>query len=160
MAEFSGEALLHYVSDDNISKNMGAFHVNLHKDVDVMWYAKSMGSVGKPHPELNHMLESIGQLELLEHRPTKVLSWGDLCTLYGVSTVDVVQLDCEGMDCNILRGLLTHCKMDPKAFPRLIIFEANSLTDPEEVEERLVELCANGYRVRCRTGENITVERG
>lgn len=160
MGEFCGEAILYHVSTENIAKHMGEFYATLHREVDVMWYAKSMSSVGKPHPELEHLLRSIGRLDLLEQRVIKVLSWGGLCALHGVETLDLVQLDCEGMDCSVLRGLLRHCKEHPAAFPRRISFEANWLTEPQEVEETLAALLASGYRLESRSWENITVERG
>jgi len=161
LGEFSGEAVLYHVSAENISNNMGKFHTNMTLDheVDVMWYAKSMASVGKPHPELEMMLRKVGREDLLEEKPIKVLSWSDLCVRYGVGSVDVVQLDCEGMDCSILRGLITHCQWHPQAFPRVIAFEANSLTDQEEVDATLEALVANGYNVRTHSWENIVVER-
>ena len=161
MGEFSGEAVLYHVSAKNISNNMGKFHATMnskHK-TDVMWYAKSMASVGKPHPELQMMLAEIGLEDFMEEKLIKVLSWSDLCFKYGVGSVDVVQLDCEGMDCNILRGLITHCQWHPQAFPRVIKFEANSLTAEKEVEATLKALVANGYEVRTRSWENIVVER-
>lgn len=159
MGEFSGDDVLFYVSAKNIEDHMGEYYASLHKEVDVMWYAKSMSSIGKPHPQLEHMLSSIDRLDFLEQRRVQVFSWGDLCRRYGVTSVDVVQLDCEGMDCSVIRGLITHCKNYPDAFPRVIVFEANCLTDPGEVQETVEALLASGYRVRSQTWENITVER-
>ena len=159
MGEVGGEAIVYYVSAENISKHMGEFHAHLHTEVDVMWYAKSLSSVGKPHPELEYLLRGVDRMDFLEQRTVKVLSWGELCELYEVDTVDVVQLDCEGMDCGILRGLMAYCKENPRAFPRLIQFEANWLTPPEEVESTLEALCECGYRVLKHGCENITVER-
>merc|ERR1719375_3001089 len=103
MSEFCGEAILYYVSTENIAKHMGKLFANLTSEVDIMWYAKSMASIGKPHPELYHMLQSIGRTDLIEERAVTLLSWGRLCKLHGVGSVDVVQLDCEGMDCSVLR---------------------------------------------------------
>lgn len=161
MGEFSGmSADVFYVSLDNISKHMGEFTAALHGYVDVMWYAKSMSSVGKPHPQLEWLLRDIGRLDLLEMRKTKVLNWSTLCSCYGVDTVDVVQLDCEGMDCSIIRGLLAHCATHPKAYPRVINFEANHLTPPDEIENTVAALSLCGYQVHSRTSENIRVERG
>merc|ERR1712048_93934 len=102
-----------------------------------MWYAKSLSSVGKPHPELERLLVSVGRMDFLEKRKVQVLSWAELCRLHRIASVDVVQLDCEGMDCSILRGLLAHCKTNPKAFPRFIDFEANWLADEQEVDKTL-----------------------
>lgn len=171
MCEVGGEASVYYISAENIERYMGTYHATVQMDdrwgdtgsytkqIDVMWYAKSMASVGKPHPELQHLLESVGRADLVETRTVKVLSWRELCMRYRVDSVDVVQLDCEGMDCGIIRGLLAHCRSEPALLPRVIAFEANWLTDPTEVEETLESLRAHGYQVRFRSWENICVER-
>mmetsp|Transcript_20608 Transcript_20608/g.37621 ORF Transcript_20608/g.37621 Transcript_20608/m.37621 type:complete len:113 (-) Transcript_20608:99-437(-) len=101
-----------------------------------------------PHPDLEPMLQSLGRNDLIQSRQVRVLSWGDLCRLYAVGSVDVVQLDCEGKDCAILRGLLTHCESDPDAYPRVIRFEANYLTDPTEVKTMISALETHGYYLR------------
>jgi len=168
LGEFSGKAVLYYISPENIAKHLGQYYssMDLHRSasargsIDVMWYAKSMSSVGKPHPELETMLRNIDRMDLLEERLVQVYSWGDLCALYGVSSVDCVQLDCEGMDCAVIRGLLAHCRAHPRAHPREIWFEANDLTESAEVEETLQALAAHGYSVTSRDWQNITVERG
>ena len=119
-----------------------------------------MASVGKPHPELKQMLQDIDHYEdFMEKKRIQVLSWNALCFEHDVGSVDVVQLDCEGMDCSILRGLITHCQQHPQAFPRVIAFEANSLTAAKEVDAIIEVLIANGYSVRSHSWENVVVER-
>ena len=164
MGEFGDQSVLYCVDGKEVMRNMGKYSSCLFPgapstEVDVMWYAKSMSSVGRPHPELELMLRDVGRLDLLEQRRIRVLSWGELCAQHGVGTVDVVQLDCEGMDRAILKGLIAHCENNPDAFPRLIQFEANHLTDLAEVTATIAALCAQGYCVRSRSAENIFVER-
>ena len=79
------------------------------------------------------MPRQVGRLDLLERRRVRVLSWADLCEQHGVASVDVVQLDCEGKDCAIIRGLLAHCSREPGAYPGVLQFEANHLTEEAEV---------------------------
>ena len=82
------------------------------------------------------------------------------CTLKNnVRSVDVVQLDCEGKDCAIVRGLLRYCKKNAQVLPRIIQFEANHLTPEEEIETTLDDILAFGYHLRYRTLNNICVER-
>ena len=88
-----------------------------------------------------------------------VVSWGRLCEKYNVSSVDVVQLDCEGMDAAIVRGLAKHCERHAAAWPRVIQFEANHLTPNEEVIETVAMLKKNGYRVNYQSQSNILLER-
>ena len=79
-------------------------------EVDVFWYAKSLGSIGQTHPDLQAMLRHVNRLDLLVSRRVPVLSWGLLCDKYNVTSVDLVQLDCEGKDAAIVRGLAKHCE--------------------------------------------------
>ena len=164
--EFSGKDILYCVSGENAKLYLGEYSAPLPNnadepvEVDVMWYAMSMSSLGRPQPELERMLQSCGRLDLLERRSVSVLSWGSLCTQYKVASVDVLQLDCEGKDCAILRGMLSHCESQPAIFPRLIQFEANSLTDPEDLQTTLEALMTRGgYRVLERRERDILIER-
>ena len=100
------------------------------------------------------MPRQVGRLDLLERRRVRVLSWADLCEQHGVASVDVVQLDCEGKDCAIIRGLLAHCSREPGAYPRVLQFEANHLTEEAEVAGTMGALAAHGYRVRWQNDQN------
>jgi len=162
--EHGGEATVYTVSAENVEKHAGMYTARLDEndpdtEVDVMWYAKSMSSVGRPHPELQMLLRQVGRLDLLEQRTIPALSWRDICFRYGVGTVDVVQLDCEGMDCAILRGMLAYCEYNAQSLPRLIQFEANHLTSDEEIESIVQALSKAGYTVKSRDWCNVVVER-
>ena len=164
MAEICGQSTLHYVSVEDVEHYMGVYHATLpgaadYGKVDVMWYAKSMSSIDRPSPDLVPMLRSVGRLDLLGRRKISVLNWAKLCEQYGVASVDVVQLDCEGKDCSILRGLLAHCKTHPSAYPRVVQFETNHLTEVSEVEKTLESLKSVGYTVRSWNDNNAVVER-
>ena len=124
-----------------------------------MRYAGSLGSLGTPHPNLDFMLRNIGRSDLLEKRIIQVLDWSTLCSRYQVRKVDVVQLDCEGKDCAILRGMLNYCDRKPLALPRILQFEANHLTPEEEILDTLQSLAQRGFTLRYRTTNNIMVER-
>ena len=95
----------------------------------------------------------------LEVREVPVLSWTELCWEYNVGSVDVVQLDCEGKDCAIIRGLLTHCVQNPDAWPRAIFFEANHLTPQREIEDTIQALQKHGHTVRLRSRWTCAVAR-
>lgn len=164
MDEQCGDGKLYLVSGENVNKYMRKYYAQLPgsrkgKKVDVMWYAKSLASLGSPQPELLAMLEQIERIDLLEERPVPVLDWAELCRQQGVRSVDVVQIDCEGKDCAIVRGLLEHCKENPAAFPRLIQFEANHLTLKEEVKETIGLLKQQGYRKVTHSRSNVLMQR-
>lgn len=164
MDENRGLGAAHFVPRETADRHMGKFRAPLGgsewggPEVDVMWYAKSLSSLGQPHPELIGMLEDIGHESLLQKRDVRVLSWADLCEECGVGSVDVLQLDCEGKDCAILRGLLAHCRTHPERQPRIIQFEVNYLTDEMEVEETIIALEAVGYKVKWRGDQNCLLE--
>lgn len=168
--ETSGQETLYFVSPANIQQHMGQYFAPGPIDprwedwkdrpqVDVMWYAKSMSSIGHPQPQLVKMLKEVDRLDLLEERQVCTCSWTDLCVTHGVASVDVVQIDCEGKDCAILRGLLAYCADRPQAFPRVIKFECNHLSSHAEADEVLVKLRRHGYVVRSQTGNDVVVER-
>ena len=157
--EQSRSDVLYCVSGFNTEKHMGMFLCDLPDsggyEVDVMWYAKSLSSLSVPHPDLELMLKQVQRLDLLETRHVQVLCWAELCKKYNIGSVDVVKLDCEGKDCAILRGLLAHCKQHPAAFPRLIKFEANYLTEAEVIKNTLAALLDCGYKVAWQTDHNV-----
>ena len=124
-----------------------------------MWYAKSLATIGQPHPDLQAMLRHVNRLDLLVSRRVPVLSWGLLCEQYNVTSVDVVQLDCEGKDAAIVRGLAKHRKHHTAAWPRVIQFEVNKLTPKLEVQAAVDLLHKNGYWVRYWSSCNILLER-
>ena len=101
----------------------------------------------------------VKRLGLLVTRRVPCLSWELLCKKYDVSSVDVVQLDCEGKDAAIVRGLVKHCTSHPRAWPRVIQFEANGLTPEWEVEEAVNLLKMKGYGMHYWSRGNVLLER-
>ena len=158
-----GTTTLHFVPgkdiDANLCKHWAVYPGSDGHEVDVFWYAKSLASIGQPHPHLKAMLRDVNRLDLLASRQVPVLSWGLLCEQYNVTSVDVVQLDCEGKDAAIVRGLAKYCEKHPAAWPRVIQFEANQLTPELEVRHAVGLLKQNGYMVRFWSSCNILLER-
>ena len=163
MDEWSGQNQFYFVSPQNIKKHMGKYKALFSNDpwayrVDVMWYAGSLGSLGHPHPNLEFMLRGVDRLDLLENKAVPVYDWGRLCKSFNVRTADVVQLDCEGKDCAILRSMLRHYD-DDWNLPRVIAFEANHLTPSAEKKATVKSLGDRGYSVRMWSDKNVMVER-
>mmetsp|Transcript_44101 Transcript_44101/g.80535 ORF Transcript_44101/g.80535 Transcript_44101/m.80535 type:complete len:342 (-) Transcript_44101:100-1125(-) len=161
MDENDGEASYFCVADDKMHLLEDKYYKgSCGRSRNVMWYAMSLGCLGAPHPELLPMLQQHSCTHLLEERSIQVLSWGKLCRSYGVRSVDIVQLDCEGKDCAILRGLVSHCAKNPAAWPREIHFEANRLTSPEEIRSTLAVLQSKGnYQLVSQGHQNCVVKR-
>lgn len=166
MGEVSGKDMLYGVSSENVRRHQGQYQAALPgavpegTKIDVMWYAVSLSSVGHPHPKLEPMLEEIERKDLLESWPVEVLDWSSLCRRHTVESVDIVQIDCEGRDCSIVHSLLSHCEKHPLAYPRVIMFEANDLTDAAEIQSTVDSLIAHGYNLWSRGSENVLVGRG
>lgn len=164
MDEHRGLGAAHFVPREMADSHLGQFRAPLGgalwggPEVDVMWYAKSLSSLGRPHPELIGMLQDIGHEDMLQKREVRVLCWADLCEECGVGSVDVLQLDCEGKDCAIIRGLIAHCKTHPERQPRIIQFEVNYLTDEKEIEETIKALENVGYKLKWRGDQNCQLE--
>ena len=158
-----GTTTLYCVPGKNIDANMGRYWAMYPGiggyEVDVMWYAKSLATIDQPHPDLRAMLRHVNRLDLLVSRRVPVPSWGLLCEKYSVTSVDVVQLDCEGKDAAIVRGLAKYCEDHPAAWPRVIQFEANHLIPVLEVHAAVGLLLKNGYLVRYWSSCNILLER-
>ena len=164
MDERCGQDDFYFVSQENIERNTGEFHSYFSeepdaKKVDVFWYAGSLGSLGKPHPNISYMLKNIGRSNLLEKILIDVYDWRWLCEKYQVGYVDIVQLDCEGKDCGILRGMLNHHRRTHWPLPRVIKFEANHLTGEEEIQRTLESLAGFGFKVIYRGLCNILLQR-
>ena len=158
-----GTTTLYCVPGKNIDANVGQYWAMYpgtdgHED-DVFWYAKSLGSIGQPHPDLQAMLRHVSRLDLLVSRRVPVLSWGLLCDKYNVTSVDLVQLDCEGKDAAIVRGLANYCEKHPAAWPRVIQFEANNLTPALEIHAVVGLLLENGDFLHYWSSCNILLER-
>ena len=164
MDAWPGEQKFYFVSPENIKKHMHDYEAPFsdHPEsypVNVMWYASSLGSLGRPHPNLKHMLKHIGRSDLLENVVVPVLDWTCLCAKFDVRKVDVVQLDCEGKDCAILKGMLRHHKHDLWNLPRVIAFEANHLVSRMKKWKTICALKKHGYKVVYKNGPNVVVER-
>ena len=108
-------------------------------------------------PKLQHFISDEGlQLEdVFASTTVPVWSFATLVDRYGVASVDVLKLDCEGMDCAILKGLLRHCADYPDAFPRIISFETNSLTPRREVDAIVRTFRSHGYQVLYRGRDTV-----
>jgi len=103
------------------------------------------------HRVLRKELGKVGLRHLLCRRRVAVRSLPTLLKEHGVTSVNLLALDCEGHDCAILRGLLRGCREHPPWHPKLIMFETNGMSDETfgpGTEQRMVrELEERGYAV-------------
>ena len=121
------------------------------------YLAEGCSSLHSVWPQLKQFISDEGlQLEdVFTTTTVPVWSLATLADLYGIASVDVLKLDCEGMDCSILKGLLRHCADYPDAFPRIISFETNNLTPKKEVDATVRSFRSHGYQVLYRGHDTV-----
>lgn len=112
--------------------------------------ARGCSALGR-HRVLRRALGHVGLRHLIRVRRVKTRGVDTLLESRGVQSIGVLALDCEGHDCNILKGLMRACDSKPKWYPRWILFETNGMNDEifgEGTERRTVKaLKKRGYKV-------------
>ena len=108
------------------------------------WYLKGCNTVGSFHKQ--H--EWLGVTHLVERRRVRSIPISRLFLENNVSGCGVFKIDTEGSDCDILLHLAAFLKtQDRTAFPRKIIFEANSLTSKERADSAVAACRSLGYAI-------------
>ena len=139
---------LWYAKEDALQRFPGAYSA---------WLARGTATLGDPHPKLMQWLarERIDPTQIMTQQLVPVWSFKTLATTYKVLSIDVLKTDCEGADCEVLRGLIDYCDQRPETFPRIIAFESNDMTRPETVQEIIRELVDRGYKVLSQGHDTI-----
>ena len=121
------------------------------------WLARGTATLGNPHPKLMQWLahERIGLTQIMTRQVVPVWSFKTLATKYKIWSIDVLKIDCEGTDCEVLRGLIDYCDEEPQTFPRIIAFESNDMTRPETVQTTIRQLESKGYKVLSQGHDTI-----
>lgn len=100
-------------------------------------WVRGCNSFGKPHPTLVRY----GWSDLITSEYVKVVRCYDIIEKYNIKAIDFLKIDTEGHDCVILNNFFD--TIDIK--PLLIKFEANELTNKEEVDMMVGRLTKLGY---------------
>ena len=126
------------------------------------WLARGTGTLGELHPQLEDWLteEGIHLSEVMTYQRVPVWSFKKLALSYKIGAIDVLKIDCEGADCEVLRGLMDYCDRWPETFPRIIAFETNNLSCEETVKWTISQLKKRDYEVLSEGHDTILKRRG
>lgn len=135
------------ISRDNKIETLEVYYIpeNVVTDNNLPWWLKGCNSVGDYHKQHKwRKLEHLVQRKSIEAIPIS-----KLFTDNNVSSCDVFKIDTEGSDSDILLHLVEFLKSQNKSiYPKTIIFEANTLTTKEQVDNA-VNACLNiGYTIK------------
>lgn len=123
-----------------------------------MW-VRGCNSIGNPHPTTSSVLQTAGLSHLMQHKSVPLLSLAHLFRQYEVDTIGKFKVDTEGHDCNIVTGLIRYCETHESVWPKVLVFEYNSLTDRNEADAVIRSLKTNGYDFVSHEGDEITFWR-
>jgi FkbM family methyltransferase len=116
-------------------------------------WLRGCNSIINPHPTAFAELKVRGISDIYKKTTCETISWNTLIERYNVESVDHLKIDTEGHDCIILQSILKS-----KVFPKTIVFENNSLTNPQVTEETLNKLIDAGYQVVNKTPDDIYIK--
>lgn len=103
---------------------------------------------------------SLGIEHLVRKEEVQQLPIGSILNFYGVRGIKVLKTDTEGADCQILTSFFRHLKVSGKGiehFPERIVFENNSLTNPDELRDLLKLAKTFGYARGAQSGDELTL---
>lgn len=158
--EFDGTGKLHHVPVKAIRQWEKTFmRRGLRWKFTRLQHAHACSSLG-PHPALQRVLTDLGLGHLQKRTRIDVFALETLIAKYGVGSIGLLALDCEGRDCAILRSLAKACDMRPELSPQWISFETNGMNDDTDgpgTEEKTVRAWrARGYSVWWGGGYNAS----
>jgi len=126
ISDYEGEANIYSVTTDNIL-SMGA----------PKWM-RGCNSIGKPHPSVISWCQahSIDASEYTHKETVKVVRIKSIIDKYNITEIDLLKIDTEGHDCIIVNDYINTVDI----LPRIIQFENNELSDPNEVAKVVARL--------------------
>lgn len=76
--------------------------------------------------------------------------------MYNIDGIEYLRIDTEGMDCKILKSIVSFIESKTINFkPSVIEFETNWHTNEQEVEETFKILINFGYKIVSRGGNTV-----
>jgi hypothetical protein len=166
----SVDAVKYYIDNlpekENVKKiNVGISDVNSYLDVYYIpekvieqnnlpnWF-KGCNFINNYH-EL-HIEHNVSHLCKIER--VKVITTYELFYQNSVRHIQYLKIDTEGHDCVILKSLFSYIKYLPILFyPKKILFETNSHTNPIDVDEVIQLYCSIGYRLESRGYDSVLI---
>jgi hypothetical protein len=148
VSDHDGVAKVFYISEEIIKKH------------DFPWWVRGCSSINAYHPTVMQLLLS-KKIDPVDAFTSKTIPMYSVETLFGMYQVDdceCLKIDTEGHDCVILSNYLEGIKKGKYGPARKILFESNSLTPTEQVENTILKFQELGYAI-VHSGENTILER-
>lgn len=151
MGSTDGTATLHFVREDAGRRLPYSY---------VVWLARGTGSTKGKHPTLLQCLHHDGICfdDVMATVTVPRWSFASLAWTHKIASIDILKIDCEGSDCDILRGLMDYCDKWPATYPRIISFETNHLSKKSDVQNTLSALRARNYST-IHEGQDTVLKR-
>lgn len=145
ISDRNSKTIVYWVTPDNIVKH------NLPN------WIRGCNSIDKPHPTVLSELSKKGiSTDIINKDEIELITFDTLIKKYKIEGVDFLKIDTEGHDITIIKSLLSS---DNLILPKKIEFEANILSNQNEVNDIIEILNRHGYVITKRTESDIVVER-
>jgi len=145
ISDVNSKSKVYWVNPDNIQK------YNLPN------WIRGCNSIEKPHPTVINELSKRGlSTDIINIDEIELISFDTLIKKYKIESIDFLKIDTEGHDTKIIKSLLSADKL---ILPNKIEFEANILSDKNDIEEVIKMLKRHDYVITKRTESDIVVER-
>jgi hypothetical protein len=123
-------------------------------------WIRGCGNIGRPHPTLVRQLRKCRRSHLCRQAEVSVCSIVDLLDAHDARAVGSLRLSAGEHDCDILKGLISHCEQHPSRWPDSIRFGCGAPIDPKDASHVLHQLSYKGnYRIVSTMGDYVTVDR-
>lgn len=146
------------ISKNNESGSIDLYYIpsNVIKINKLQHWFKGCNSIGEYHPL--HIKYKV--THLVKKETVSLISISELLTKYNVKKIKFLKVDTEGLDCHILRNLLTYLK--DKSFdyyPDSILFESNEHTEKQFVQSTIQLFKDLNYNVEFSNVDTLLKKR-
>jgi hypothetical protein len=145
ISDRNSKSKVYWITPDNIKK------YNLPN------WIRGCNSIENPHPTVISELSKRGlSTDIINIDDIELITFNKLIKKYKIESIDFLKIDTEGHDTKIIKSLLSS---DNLILPKKIEFEANILSDKNDIDEVIEILKRYDYVITKRTESDIVVER-
>jgi hypothetical protein len=115
------------------------FHTHYYEDL-ITWNST-------PNPKQNLPTTNLLEKGLVKKIIVPCLTYKHLVERYNIGFIEHLKIDTEGYDCKILNSIIDFHKNKVAELPNSLVFESNTHTDKNEVNEMKNRLQSLGYQI-------------
>lgn len=141
-----GKIDVYYLNEDTIKK------------FNLPYYVKGQNSIGSPHPEILKWANIGLTIDDISKKEVNVINFKYIVEKYDVTSIDLLKIDTEGHDIIIMSDYLSFVEDKKELLADNIIFESNSLSDQNLVNDIINRCVSLGYEILKR-GENTILKK-